>query len=199
MYTCSDCEGRGHVFYEEDGRMIQDDCYHCACTGKVPKDEHWRGRLKSVAYAIAYTTECEYRKAANEDPRGDGYDLYAAENMMTSSDYFRSRVDDRMYDYWEQLAMNFSREDQEFLVAWNEYSEDENLPWKLTGPVVFLVDEMNKASSDIQDAMYKIASDSAVETGHEWLDGKLQIPDERNSAEDMEYIDVFDNQTDIPF
>jgi len=184
MYTCSKCQGKGHVFYEEDGRTIQDDCYHCACTGKVPEDTHWRDRLKSVAYAIAYTTECEYRKAVNEDPYGDGYDLYAAENMMTSNDYFQSRVDDRMYDYWEQLAMNFSKEDQEFLVAWNEYQPDLALNW---------------VPLDIQNTIYKIASEEAEATGQEWLNGKLQIPDERNSAEDMEYIDVFDNEMDIPF
>jgi hypothetical protein len=123
MQPCSRCQGEGEETYEEDGRIITDVCYHCAGSGKVDDDTAFHDRLYSVASSIAYSQESEYRKACNNDPDGDGYDLGAYENGMMPSDYFRSRVWDRTYDIAEKLS-EMSQADQEFLVAWNEYSSE---------------------------------------------------------------------------
>jgi hypothetical protein len=116
---CSSCQGAGRVAYEEDGRIVTDACYHCGTTGQVDEETDWHDRLGRVANTLAYQTEREYRRAVEEDPHGDGYDLLAAENMLSVSDYFQLRVWDRADVYLQQLEqMPFS--DRELLVHWNE-------------------------------------------------------------------------------
>lgn len=121
---CSQCNGEGYEIVEEDGHYCKDACYHCGTTGQVDEETDFRDRLHRVASALAYEQEREYRHAVNSDPDGDGYDLCAAENMMTTFDYFRARVWEREAEVMLDLLV-MSREDQEFLVAWNEY------PWHL--------------------------------------------------------------------
>lgn len=119
MATCSKCQGTGRETYDEDERRVTDACYHCGTTGQVEDEVDWSDRLHMVALTLAEREEREYRKAADEDPQGDGYDLYAAENMMSTWDYFRSRVWDRAYSIGEKLvAMDLPS--QQLLVAWNE-------------------------------------------------------------------------------
>jgi hypothetical protein len=72
-----------------------------------------------AAGTIAYQIESEYRKTCDSDPDGDGYELRAAENMMTTFDYFRSRVWDRQYEIARELS-GMSLADQEFLIAWEK-------------------------------------------------------------------------------
>lgn len=98
---------------------MRDSCYHCGETGQVDSETDFHDRLFSVAGTLAYQKESEYRKAANEDPDGDGYDLGGYENGMMPHDYFRTRVWDRQYEIAQELAA-LPREDQELLVAWNE-------------------------------------------------------------------------------
>lgn len=118
---CSQCQGVGYQYYDEDGRTVRDACYHCETTGQVDEDTYFRDRLLNVAHSLAYWAEAEYRKACNDDPDGDGYDLGAYENQMSPWDYFRTRVWDRESDIMAKLE-ELPKETQEVLVAWNEYS-----------------------------------------------------------------------------
>ena len=118
---CSQCQGAGYQYYDEDGRTVRDACYHCGTTGQVDEDTYFRDRLLNVAHNLAYGKEAEYRKACNEDPDGDGYDLGAHENQMSPWDYFRTRVSDHEPDIMAELEQ-LPKEMQEVLIAWNEYS-----------------------------------------------------------------------------
>jgi hypothetical protein len=85
----------------------------------VDDDVDWHDRLHQVALTLAEDQEREYRKACNEDPQGDGYDLHAAENMMSTWDHFRSQVWDRAARIGEALS-DMDLPSQQLLVAWNE-------------------------------------------------------------------------------
>ncbi len=119
MATCSKCNGTGEQTYDEDGRRVTDACYHCGTTGEVDEELDWHDRLQAVAVTLAERMEREYREACDADPQGDGYDLYAAENGMTTWDYFQSQVWDRAYRIQNQIA-DMDRPSQELLVGWNE-------------------------------------------------------------------------------
>jgi hypothetical protein len=127
MAKCSRCQGEGRETYDEDGRTVSDVCYHCAGSGKVDEETDFQDRLGAVASSIAYTMERDYRKACNEDPDGDGYDLGAYENGMMPFDYFRSRVWDRTYEIAEKLS-HLTLSEQEFLIAWNEQEPEHVAP-----------------------------------------------------------------------
>lgn len=119
MAVCSRCNGDGYEVYDEDGRMVKDACYHCGTSGQVDEETDWHDRLMRVASTLAYQAESDYRKACDNDPEGDGYDLHAAENMMRTSDYFMARVYERQYEIAEQLS-KLDLDMQRVLVAWNE-------------------------------------------------------------------------------
>lgn len=118
MVKCSKCDN-GKVTYDEDGRTVTDVCYHCLGSGSIDEDTHFHDRLGNVGKTLAYLAESEYRQWRNEDPEGEGYDFCAAENMMTSYDYFTARCWDRESEIQDKLlAMPLA--DQELLIAWNE-------------------------------------------------------------------------------
>ena len=122
MAKCSRCQGEGEEFTPEDGHPqggVYETCYHCGGEGTVDEETDFHDRLQSVAATLAYAKESEYRKACDSDPDGDGYDLCAAENGLSTFDYFRTRVWNRTYEIAEELAAR-PRADQELLVAWNE-------------------------------------------------------------------------------
>jgi hypothetical protein len=127
MPKCSRCQGTGVDVYDEDDRRVEDTCYHCAGSGHVDEELDFQDRLGCVATSLAYRAESEYRKACNEDPDGDGYDLGAYENQMMPFDYFRSRVWEREYDIMGQLCA-MSAADQQFMVAWHEYPWEPPMP-----------------------------------------------------------------------
>jgi hypothetical protein len=116
---CSRCHGTRYQTYEEDGRTVRDACYHCGNTGEVDEETDFHDRLYAVADTLARQEEAEYRKAVNEDPDGDGYDLCAAENMLHPNEYFQLRVWDRSVDIADRLS-NMTRAEQELMVAWHE-------------------------------------------------------------------------------
>lgn len=119
MATCSKCQGTGEETYDEDDRRVTDACYHCGTTGEVSEEADWHDRLHQVALTLAEDQEREYRKARDNEPDGDGYDLCAAENGMSTWDYFRTQVWDRAARIGEKLA-EMDRPSQELLVGWNE-------------------------------------------------------------------------------
>lgn len=121
MPVCSKCSGKGHVFYEEDGRNVKDACYHCASTGEVDSETHWHDRLSRLASTLAYAQVTEERKARDTDPSydGEGWDFCAAEEMLTGEEYFKIKV----WDAEERIAKRLSEmsaTDQILLVRWNE-------------------------------------------------------------------------------
>ena len=120
MFECSRCHGVGYEIEEDDyGNAMHFECFHCMGTGYVDKETNFSDRLMRVADWLALQEEMQYKKYCEEDPLGDGYDLHAAENMMTSSEYFCSRVLDRSYDIFQQL-LDWPMADRELLVAWHE-------------------------------------------------------------------------------
>lgn len=132
MATCSRCQGEGEESYEEDGRIFTDVCYHCGGEGTVDEETDFHDSLMRVASTLAYQAESDYRRACDSDPDGDGYDLCAAENGMMTFDYFRARVWERTPEFGEKLFA-MSRQDQEFLIAWNEM-EPEPMPKREAAP-----------------------------------------------------------------
>ncbi len=112
MKTCRQCQGSGQDSYVGS-------CYHCCETGQVDDETDFHDRLHAVASTLAGLEESDYRKACNEEPQGDGYNLHAYENQMTPSDYFRSRVWGRTDKIAAKLAC-MPMVHQELLVAWNE-------------------------------------------------------------------------------
>ena len=120
MQKCSRCCGTGREVYDEDGRMVEDACYHCGETGMIDDETAFVDRLACVATTLAYHYESEYRRAVNSDPDGDGYDLGGYENGLMPHDYFRLPVWDREPELLNRL-MRLPIEQQELLIAWNEY------------------------------------------------------------------------------
>lgn len=121
MTTCSQCSGEGYVEYEEDeycGRYLRDVCYHCSGSGKISFEEKFQDELAHVATALAHFYVSQRRKAIDSDPDGDGLDLIAAENMMSSFDYFHTQVLDKQSEFYEKL-LEMPFEAQELLIAWN--------------------------------------------------------------------------------
>ena len=118
MANCNRCYGEGYNDWEEDGRQVRDACYHCGATGQISEEEDFQDQLLSVAGRLALQEESGYKRAVNDDPDGDGYDLYAAENMMSSYDYFTARVYERQGEIAEKLS-ELDRASQELLVVWN--------------------------------------------------------------------------------
>lgn len=104
------------VSWEEDGRNVRDACYHCGMTGKISEDEAFHDNLYMVAEVLAYIQENEYRNYRNECE--EDYAFYAAENMMSASEYFRVRCMDRSFRNLEKLT-KLPREMQEVLIEWN--------------------------------------------------------------------------------
>lgn len=120
MFTCKECNGSGWVSYDEDGRWIEDACYHCSNTGVVDEETHRHDRLVSVAYRLADAKERNNQELINNDPDSEGYATHAAECMLSEYDYFTMRVEEHCQQIAEELH-KLPVEMQEVLIAWNEY------------------------------------------------------------------------------
>ena len=123
MNTCKRCAGSGIESWFEDGRHQQMTCYHCSGGGEVDDETDYQDRLGNVAGTLAYMHVCEMKDRYNSDPEGEGWDFRAAENMMSSRDYFDMHVYDYTCMYAEQLA-DLPVESQRLLIAWNESPRD---------------------------------------------------------------------------
>lgn len=77
--------------------------------------------IMSVAYSLAYNEEMQFRHAVDSDPEGDGYNLYAAENMLSSEDYFKIKVNDRQYKIAD-LIHEMDSYTQQVLIAWHWFN-----------------------------------------------------------------------------
>lgn len=115
---CTNCDGFGYQSFHEDDRLVEHPCYHCGTSGKVDEETYHQDQLAKVADEMAYYQVLDYKRAVDNDPEGDGWGLYAAESMMSQSDYFDVCVFRERDRIIEDLT-NLSRRDQDILIAWN--------------------------------------------------------------------------------
>lgn len=125
----------GWVFWEEDGREVKDPCYHCGNTGIIDDTTYFHDQLGAVAYVLAHMEECDFRKACRDEEHGMDYDLCAAENMISTYDYFCLRVENRMNAIMDKL-LELPLESQELLIAWNNAPRETILPISPTVEVI---------------------------------------------------------------
>lgn len=123
MAECSRCGGSGFEYYEEDGRMVKDSCYHCGETGQVDEETHFHDQLHYVAEDMAWKSVKRTIRNMNEDPDGEGFDFCAAENMMTSYDLEQCMVYERIGTFMDELS-KLSFEQQKEYVRKLEDKED---------------------------------------------------------------------------
>ena len=123
MTECSRCGGSGFEYYEEDGRMVKDSCYHCGETGQVDEETHFHDQLHYVAEDMAWKSVKRTIRNMNEDPDGEGFDFCAAENMMTSYDLEQCMVYERIGTFMDELS-KLSFEQQKEYVRKLEDKED---------------------------------------------------------------------------
>jgi hypothetical protein len=122
MATCSRCNGTGYEYYEDDGRMQTDACYHCGNTGIVEDDVDFSDRLEHVATVMAWKHVKQYKEYCDSNPEGEGFTFAAAENMMSAWDYEKVLV----YDYIPQFLnklLDLEVSAQEAYIRKNEAGE----------------------------------------------------------------------------
>jgi len=104
MVDCSRCGGTGWEHFEEDGRMVQDACYHCGNTGQVDPETDFQDRLTAVAEEMAHKSVQQTIRNMNSDPDGEGFDFCAAENMTTPWELEQGMVMERIGTFLDQLS-----------------------------------------------------------------------------------------------
>ncbi len=92
MHNCSRCFGEGSESFEEDGRMVTDICYHCSGSGKVDSETHFGDQIDKVAVVLAMNRISSIQRSYNNDLHSEGWDFVAAENGLSSLDYYNERV-----------------------------------------------------------------------------------------------------------
>lgn len=117
--NCIRCNGTGTETFEEDYRIQSHICYHCNGAGKVDDEMAFYDKLSQVALTLAYHHVCEMKQYADSDPYEEGWNFHAAENMMSSKDYFDMKVYDFAGNFSNQL-FELPLETQQVLIAWNE-------------------------------------------------------------------------------
>ncbi len=115
MHTCSRCFGEGSECFEEDGRMVMDTCYHCSGSGKVDSETHLADQVGKVANILAANRISSLQKSYNSNPDGEGWDFAAAENGLSSLDYYSERVSYLGQQFAEEIS-NLSHEMQLALI-----------------------------------------------------------------------------------
>ncbi len=121
MNICIKCNGTGYNgYYDQDEyRYVSDPCYHCGTLGHVDDDTAYGDKIYNVALTLAYLHVTDMCNARNSDPDGEGWDFYAAENMLSGSDYFTILVDDYAEKFLNKLY-EMTSDEQKLLIAWNE-------------------------------------------------------------------------------
>ena len=124
---CTRCYGEGYETYDEDGRMVTDACYHCGTTGLIDEETLFHDKLMDVAKAIAYDEITQYKKSRDNDEyyEGEDFAFCAAENLMTSHDYFTCLLWERQDKICSEIDA-LPLEMKEVLVAWDEYNMEQN-------------------------------------------------------------------------
>ncbi len=115
MCECLRCGGTGWEYYEEDGRMVQDACYHCGNTGQVDEETDFNDRLHEVASEMAYKSVQQTIKNMNDDPDGEGFAFCAAENMTTPWELEQGMVYERIGTFMDELSKLTFEEQKEYV------------------------------------------------------------------------------------
>lgn len=102
MPACTQCSD-GRVCYEEDGRMVIDDCYHCLSTGIIPEETAREDNLESLSMSLASILVRDRQAEAQSDPDGDNWQLRAAENMMTEHEWTLDCIYDQSSKVMKEL------------------------------------------------------------------------------------------------
>ena len=116
MPVCSQCVG-GVVTYDEDGRTVQDACYHCSETGVVSDEVARLDALHVVVVVLAWMQARDFRRRVDSDPDGDGFAFAAAENGQTAYDYLTEKAWSYEPEISDQL-LALPVEMQDVLIAW---------------------------------------------------------------------------------
>jgi len=119
MEYCTKCNGTGFEEFFEEGSYYKDACYHCANTGKVNSDIAYRDKLMKVASKLAHNHVCEMKAYRDSNPDGEDWNFCAAENMMSSRDYFDMHVYDYTIIFTDKLN-KLDQSAQQLLIAWND-------------------------------------------------------------------------------
>jgi hypothetical protein len=159
METCSSCNGEGKVYFEEGGKNISDDCYHCLGCGKVDSETAHKDRIAAVASTMAYEMETEYRKERDEDPDGEGYAFIAAEHMMSPPDFFKIRCWDREEVIGKELS-NLSYSIQVRLI--DKYNRPESFGNRDTKSADNTINVEHTVDNSILEELNKIVVDDEI-------------------------------------
>lgn len=124
MRECGHCFGEGENEIQEDGHYFFERCLPCGGSGQLDEQAMREDDLSSIASWLAWGEATEYRKAANEDPEGEGWAFAAAENMMTEYEYTQDVYYSKFYRFMQQIG-ELSGEQQDVLIAWNDYNKKE--------------------------------------------------------------------------
>lgn len=101
---CSRCDGTGQVPYEEDGRWVQDACYHCSTTGQIDEEIDFQDQVESYCEDLAFKAVSRERELMDKNPDGEDFAFAAAENMMSAHDYFSARVMEDTYLFGREIS-----------------------------------------------------------------------------------------------
>jgi hypothetical protein len=95
---CPQCRGQGTELKEEDGRLVEDACYHCGTTGRISEEQARSDRVANLVGLIARVRVRRAEEACASDPEGEDWAFAAAESMCTLFEY-------RQGKQWEQESL----------------------------------------------------------------------------------------------
>lgn len=116
LHPCSQCD-EGYQEHEEDGRPVNDVCYHCLGSGKIDAETFLRDQLTDVAMTLATRYVIDFKR--KWDTNNEHWNQRAGEVNMTSAEYFRAQVLDHADQFLDRL-LEMPAIKQEVLIAWNE-------------------------------------------------------------------------------
>lgn len=97
-HECTACGGEGQVRDDEDPRGLLVACYHCCETGLIITEQVAQDEMRAKA-AVRAIAEVRARREGNDE-----WDLCAAENGMSGSDYARMLMLDLTEKYLSEMA-----------------------------------------------------------------------------------------------
>jgi len=91
---CPQCRGERTQTIEEDGRRIQDDCFHCQAEGFISEEKYLADRMLAMANLLACDVVERHKRLENSREDGEGWAFHAAESGMPEADYTFAAVAD---------------------------------------------------------------------------------------------------------
>jgi hypothetical protein len=125
---CNTCSGEGYLYHSEDdevsfySRYFEEPCYTCGSKGVLNEEQFRLQNLNDLARYLTSLILRDMKDAANEGE--DGWDFRAAENGLDTYTYEQCLLDDYS-DKTYRMLYDMSKEDQDFLLAWNESAKND--------------------------------------------------------------------------